>query len=321
MKFEVEHPLREAAEAVKEINKKYSDKETERVNTVKKEREDWLEKLDQYRDQRELKDLEYFNFSEQVYDNLLGSALKGIYISALQENHALSERSLTIANENVDRYIRENGGAKSIMDNKMNNKTYLLNNIARCVAEAHDETIDKADRDDPETFVPDETSKEKMFDKLENDQDTDHAIEVIALRVGNAESDFIKKNADNKQKINDIVDKINSDIDDTKTDTNMTPDEKEKEISDAQTESSKIIDNIKHEGFDSIFNTMVTENAEFIIKDDKLKESYTDESGRINMSDIVESSMVMYGFLEFVNTIQLESVNSDYIKNIIENDL
>ena len=36
------------------------------------------------------------------------------------------------------------------------------------------------------------------------------------------------------------------------------------------------------------------------------------------MKAVLESTKVMYGFLEFLNTMQLEDVDADYIKRIVE---
>ena len=318
MKYEREHPMREAAETVHALKDDFIKKQEDKVNTVKKEREDFINCMDRYRDQRELQDNAFSKFSEQVYDDLLSSALKGIYISSLQENHELSDRALAIASDNIDHYIKENGGSAALM-NKMKGKTYLLDNIVNAVKEAHDETMDKVDKEDPETYDLDDKAKEDMFDKLENDQDTDHAIEVIATRVGDAETNFIKKNSDDKQKISTIVDKANSAIKDTEQDPDMNQDEKNKDIEFAQKESMRMISNVRYGGFTTVMENMVLDNTEFIMKDKQLKESYTEESGKLDMAGIMESSLVMYGFLEFVNTIQLDNVDTKYIKNILEN--
>jgi hypothetical protein len=59
--------------------------------------------------------------------------------------------------------------------------------------------------------------------------------------------------------------------------------------------------------------------AKNVVKDQAIRESYTDsESGAVDMDLVVESAKVMYGFLETLNTLQLEKVDKEYIKNVIE---
>ena len=62
---------------------------------------------------------------------------------------------------------------------------------------------------------------------------------------------------------------------------------------------------------------MVRDNIDYILKNKVLSESYQ-EDGKINMSRVIDNSRVMYGWLETVNTIQLEKVNENYIKKVVE---
>ena len=53
-----------------------------------------------------------------------------------------------------------------------------------------------------------------------------------------------------------------------------------------------------------------------IIRDEHLKEAYIEEDGSLDTDTIVESAKVLYGFLETLNTLQLKTVDSEYIKSI-----
>ena len=55
-------------------------------------------------------------------------------------------------------------------------------------------------------------SKEDMFEKLENDETVDSAVSIIAKRIADAEAEFIKRNAEDKAKIEKIADKIDERI-------------------------------------------------------------------------------------------------------------
>ena len=59
---------------------------------------------------------------------------------------------------------------------------------------------------------------------------------------------------------------------------------------------------------------ILTEN---IVKDNAIRESYMTEDGTLDVDLAVESAKVMYGFLETLNTIQIEKVDEKYIANII----
>ena len=163
-------------------------------------------------------------------------------------------------------------------------------------------------------------NKEEMFKKLENDAEVTDAVDIIAKRISDAETEFIQKNAEDKKKIEQIVNKVDDRIK-AVTDSDKDPEAKEEDIESTQQEATRMITDIKEKRFHSIFEELVKDNFDYIMKDVSLKESYTDINGKINVAQIVESSRVMYGFLEFVNTIQLEKVNSEYILKVIKNQI
>ena len=56
-----------------------------------------------------------------------------------------------------------------------------------------------------------------------------------------------------------------------------------------------------------------------IVKDYAIREQYLDENGRVDISATYESAKVMYGFLETLNTLQLEKVDTKYIQEVLDN--
>ena len=189
--------------------------------------------------------------------------------------------------------------------------------------EESEEEVEVEEEPDEDTFDDDgglKDNKEEMFKKLENDAEVTDAVDIIAKRISDAETEFIQKNAEDKKKIEQIVNKVDDRIK-AVTDSDKTPEEKEQEAQETQQEATRLITDIKEQRFHSVFEELVKDNFDYIMKDDVLKENYTDVDGTINVAQIVESTRVMYGFLEFVNTIQLEKVNSEYILKVIKNQI
>lgn len=163
-------------------------------------------------------------------------------------------------------------------------------------------------------------TKEEMLNKLEEEEDTDTAIDIIAQRISKAEEEFIKKNADDKQKIEDIVDGINDRINGAKADPNNSDEDVEELEQEAAIEMKRKINKIRDDRSHTVFEMMVRQLSEGIMNDTgAINEEYTDETGKINMESVVEVAKCVYGFLEFVNTVQLEKVDEAYIKHMIEN--
>ena len=162
-------------------------------------------------------------------------------------------------------------------------------------------------------------TKEEMLDKLEQEEDTDTAIDIIAQRISKAEEEFIKKNAQDKQKIEDIVDDINDRINGAKADPNNSDEDVEEIEQEAVIEMKRKITKIRDDRPHTVFEMMVRQLSEGILNDTgAINEEYTDENGKINMDTVVEVAKCVYGFLEFVNTCQLERVDEAYIKHVIE---
>ena len=162
-------------------------------------------------------------------------------------------------------------------------------------------------------------TKEEMLDKLEQEEDTDTAIDIIAQRISKAEEEFIKKNAQDKQKIEDIVDNINDRINGAKADPNNSDEDVEEIEQEAAIEMKRKISKIRDDRPHTVFEMMVRQLSEGILNDTgAINEEYTDENGKINMDTVVEVAKCVYGFLEFVNTCQLERVDEAYVKHVIE---
>ena len=310
--------LKESAAAIKEINEAHIEMENKRkaeaLNEMEQIRED-RESAIEYRRARQRMIGEY---STKILNEMLGTAFKGIYITALERTTELEKNDISLAESLVDRFIEEQGGAKTMLI-RMEGKTYLQDTLAKIVREAEEEAVENTDDDAKDVaMVPDET-KEEMLDKMEKEEDVDNAVELIAQRISDAEEEFIKKNAEDKAKIETIINDINDRIKAVKADPTMDEETKE-EIEQEQTilmkrKTGDVYDNRRH----SVFEHMMHEISGNIIKDNELKTIYMTEENRLDVPKIINSVKCMYGFLEFVNTLQLVEVNEAYIKNVLEN--
>ena len=80
----------------------------------------------------------------------------------------------------------------------------------------------------------------------------------------------------------------------------------------------RAIDSIRENRPLTVFEKMTRNLTKDIINNESVREQYLVESGNLDTEKVIESSRVMYGFLETLNTLQLENVNEEYIKNVIE---
>lgn len=177
------------------------------------------------------------------------------------------------------------------------------------------EIVDDDEEDEDDDLESDGESHGKVFDELEKEEDVKKAISLIRQRVADAEETFIKRNAEDKKQIDELLGRISDNI---KTVKDM--DEESEEAKIAQENASlarRRINNITESRPLSIFEKMTRTLSPNIIKNEALKEQFT-EDGKIDFGSIVESSKVMYAFLETLNTLQLEKVDEAYISSILK---
>ena len=163
-----------------------------------------------------------------------------------------------------------------------------------------------------------EENNGKIFDELEKEEDVQKAIALIRQRVADAEETFIRRNAEDKKQIDELIGRISDNV---KTVEDM--DDKESTESKIAEEAVRMdrrrIKDITENRRLSVLEKMSRNLTAGIVKDYAIREQYLDENGRVDISATYESAKVMYGFLETLNTLQLEKVDTKYIQEVLDN--
>ena len=177
-----------------------------------------------------------------------------------------------------------------------------------------DKKEDKSKDDDDE----DSESNGKVFDELDKEEDVKKAVSLIRKRVSDAEETFIKRNTEDKKQINQLLNKISDNIK-TVEDIDDKDDGKSKVAEESANVARQKINEITEHRPLSIFEKLTRNLSTSIVRNTVTKEMYMTESGKLDMPAVYESARVMYGFLETLNTLQLEKVDKEYIKEILDN--
>lgn len=229
----------------------------------------------------------------------------------------------------------ENTDSDSVLEDEKQDEDVDKDDVKDLLDDTRDESLGDGDKPTPETdnsndSVEDKSveelegeiksekelpqDKEDLFKKMEKEDNITAAVDLLGQRIKDAEEDFIKKNAIDKKKIENIVNNLNDRINGA-TDGEMGTSEKEE----AQNEATRLITEVRENRIHSVFEEMVKSIAENIVQDQSIIESYKDDNGKLDMGAIVETAKTMYGFVEFLNTTQLEKVDEGFIKNILDN--
>lgn len=388
-------------EACKDINKRKEElalKEAREIEdyNMKHSTERLANKINGILESREFNQRYLSRLKESYKDKALATALKGIYIEAL-DPASLTDDGILLAESMVDNYIKENGGATKIL-NGVKNNTYFLARLTQIVEDAADDEVEKdkkeesEDKDDKSkkeekkeskekedkddvSFKDDEDSDDakkeddsddidlasgsdqddaaddiingdedsddendkkskkketkeksidgtpesngKVFDELEKEEDVRKAVNLIRKRVSDAEETFIKRNAEDKKQINDLLNKISDNIK-TVEDIDDKEDSKSKVAEESANIARQKINEITEHRPLSVFEKLTRNLSKNIVRNTVTKEMYMTESGKLDMPAVYESARVMYGFLETLNTLQLEKVDKKYIKETLD---
>ena len=123
-------------EACKDINKRKEQLALEESKQIKEYEEKhstkkFADRINGILESRDFNERYLSRLKESCKDKALATALKGIYIEAL-EPATLSDDGILLAESMVDNYIKENGGATKIL-NKVKNNTYFLARLTQIV--------------------------------------------------------------------------------------------------------------------------------------------------------------------------------------------
>ena len=67
----------------------------------------------------------------------------------------------------------------------------------------------------------------------------------------------------------------------------------------------------------NILESIVRRMSQNIITNDEMRQNFIQESGKLNMNKIIDTTEVMYAFLEMVNTTQIKEVDSKYLETVL----
>ena len=172
-----ENTFVEAMKFIRERENMLATKDQQKIDNRVKDHTQFLNEYYKIKQSREDARIERNKIIEGARNTELATAIKAIYITAL-EAETLTDNGLILAEELVEKWISDEGGASKIMrENK--NKTYLLNRICDIVEEAALQDLkvifeeDEEDKDD----ITKSDEEEVNYDIEEDEDDEDEEVE------------------------------------------------------------------------------------------------------------------------------------------------
>lgn len=299
-----------ASAILRESGKTYLlDRITQIVEDAAKEETEDVEKM-------EKEDIEDMNAEDSKKDNESSDDKESKEDEKDSDNKEDNSSEDEKGEENQDKDEKEE---EDPLDNALEDEEPVENSEEDNSDDDLDDDIDEDQMSDEDiTIDGDSENNGKVFEELEKEEDIKKAIELIRTRVADAEEAFIKRNTEDKKKIDELLSKISDNV---KTVEDIADDDNAQSqvAKEAVMINRRKIKDITNNRPLTVFEAMTRNISENIIKNDSVKDGYVNESGTLDTASVIETAKVMYGFLETLNTLQLENVDADYIKNILEN--
>ena len=278
----------------------------------------------------------FTNYKKAVKTKLVTEALKRIYVGSIK-NPTPSENSLCEAL--LGNFIEERG-IDNLLEGFKQSNTRFLYMLESAVDKHYNAILEEVDEENPDTMVIDRDNIREFMDEIEDTEDIDDVTNTIRIRIANAEEDFVNRNEQDKNNINDLLKDTAQRVADARPSNDNDYDEAiegeggEENPDDPMSGETNGEEINVGEMYDmmhvrrkinsitdrprSIFDRMVRSVSEAAIKNPELRNQYGDGKGRLDMTKIVESVRCMYGLLEMVNTLKLEKVDAKYIEDTIK---
>lgn len=267
------------------------------------------------KEEKRIRDEErYIKFREAVPTRLLEITLNFIMSKTLKEEY---EPNKVLVNNLIHNYIKETG-YYNILNTCETSNTLLLSEMYRLISEAKEKIFNRSNEDDPESqvFLPDD--EEDFYESLEDEGEFEDIANIIAMRVANAEEEFVTQNIEDKMRTEEIIGSAQNRIDAIKQDLELDDEDKEEYTEEQADLCNTELHDIIYNRDRSVYEQLVLNLFDSIMKNTQLSEAYS-ISGRIDTDKVIDRAKIIYTMMEMLNTTQLEKYTEDSIIETIEN--
>lgn len=296
-----ENDIHTAAKPASELMREFN----EAAATVE---EDAYRNSNAYKREKAIKERKEYKASLQSY--MLEGWLDRVFTHSLGNRASIISEDTKALNKSLIKGFIQEEGADYLLK-EMGTRSNMLATVANFINEEVDEQMDKYDEDKNDTIESDLRSN--LYTKLDGSEEFDDVSDTIHQRVSLATQNFIQKNMVDKLNIKDLMNDAKEKIDAVRTG----DDETDEMIKQEQTiKMKRNINNISNRPH-SIFEQLVINLTEAVLKNDKAKDKFTTENGRLDMDSIVERATSFYTMIEMVNTLHLKEMSQEYIQEMI----
>lgn len=261
---------------------------------------------------------EQYEYLDEAQSVLLTNALFYSILNPVLEEFGASTHEKNVGAGIITNFIQEQNIPELLEDWK--HKSIYLAEIANAVdkhTNNYKNRISKLNSNNNDYQIEDEEINDLIFDT--KDIIPKDITKLISDRVEDSVDQFIDTAKKNKFEIKKIYDKAKEKIDKAKASENidMTSDDIQQIQNEAVSFAKKKEREILEQNT-NVFGYMINSVMKSIHEDKVLKESYSNEYNNLNFNDIVNDTRVIYSMLEAFNTLNIVTVNENYLYNTLK---
>lgn len=260
------------------------------------------------RDRADRRRANYNKFLTESKEFLVSEAMSQLLLQCLPGD--LDPQLKAVGRNCCENFVKEEGVNNILRNCK---KTLFLNEFAIILEETHKKVVLGAADNKKDEFEIDNSTMKDYYDKLRG-MNYEPMCKAIVTRVADAEKDFVQSNIKDREQIESAAEKAKDKIDAIRTKDEDTAEDIKEEFTIMYKKEVNSIENRRRNILESIIRHM----GKNIVADDTNRNDFIQESGKLNMNRIIDTSEVMYTFLEMVNTTQLREVNAEYLEGVLK---
>lgn len=260
------------------------------------------------RDRADKRRANYNKFLTESKDFLVVEAMNQMLLQCLPND--LDPQLKAVGKNCCENFVKEEG-TNNILRRCKN--TLFLCEFSNIVEETYKKVVHGAADNKADEFEIDNSTMKDYYDKLRG-MNYEPMCKTIITRVADAERDFVTSNIKDREQIESAAEKAKDKIDAIRTKDEDTAEDIKEEFTIMYKKEVNNIENRRRNILESIIRHM----GKNIVSDDNSRNGFVQENGKLNMNRIIDTSEVMYTFLEMVNTIQLKEVNAAYLESVIK---
>lgn len=264
-------------------------------------------------------DYDYIDFKKKVTDAFLVEGLTILVDNCVDPILIKEEYNQKLVRQLVSAFVNENGSANLL--NKMKKTSYLMSEMAYITECTIQSVLEKADKNNTETFKIEQKDKDEFYNKLSK-VDVDESIDKITSRVKGQVNEFVTNNMEEKAQLGEALKKTEKKVADTKEKLKeKANDEKAKDqaqkIEEGYIELGKrrAVD-IRENRTKNVFEHMVYNLAKTAMLNESAGQVFIKDS-RLDMDKIVEHCEVLCTFITTLDSTKLINLDESYIDQML----